>query len=116
MSFDLFTALSTGLSTIFALAALVTAVFAYRKANEVAPQRLKMRVTELEAMQERLEEWFKKLNASYALIIARSKKQAKNEEETANGELDFHQSSNETPEQWKARMRAQLATGGLKHK
>lgn len=116
MSSEVFNSLSTGLSTIFAGIALVVAILAYRKASEVAPSRLKMRVSELEAMQERLEQWFKKLNSSYALMIARAKKHADKEPEESTGELDFHQSSNETPEQWKSRMRARMASGGLKHK
>ena len=110
-------ALALMISTGCSLFALVFAWHAHTLANGRRPRTLDNRITELEAGQERSETWYKKLNANYALLLAREKRHPEKPSETPpnGGALDIQQAKGETPEQWKARMRRQMASGGLKH-
>ena len=108
----LFNSLLTALSLIVALAAL----YAARVALQSRPRKLLIRMTELEAELDKQQGWYKKLNANYALLIARSKRHPAEEEEQPNGRsVDTDQKPGETAEDWKRRMRKRLPVGGLKH-
>jgi len=105
----------TWLSTGCSLAALVLSVFALATARANRPLRLRSKMLELEAEIERLGEWYKKLNASYALIIARQKKAADRDDPPPRDEGGFEQLPGETPQAWKKRMRLAMAAGTLRH-
>ena len=108
--------LVNSLLTSLALIVAIAALYAAREALQSRPRRLLIRMTELEAELEKMQGWYKKLNANYALLIARSKRHpSEDEQQTNGGALDIEQAKGETAAQWKARMRRQMASGGLKH-
>jgi outer membrane murein-binding lipoprotein Lpp len=98
------------LATVYAV---IAASFALRGLAFHSNRALKRRITELEADLDKMSAWYTKLNANVA-SIRQSMNQTKKKEAT-NGELDFHESSDENPETWKRRMRVKLAAGQLKH-
>lgn len=103
------------LATIYAvIAASIAMRFAFTHSN----RKLKQRVDELEHEADRHAAWFAKLNANVASVRATISQQKKEAAEPAPDQepLDFHQSANETPDQWKRRMRVQMAAGKLHHK
>ena len=115
MSPELYTWLSTALSTIFALCAWVLSLIAMRRTGLTLPARTKMRITELEAEVERLGQWYKKLNSSYALIIARQKKAGDDQnppEFIDTGNL-VAQRNGESADEWKRRIRKANAAGKI---
>jgi hypothetical protein len=79
------------------------------------PVWIKQRFVELEAAVEAQGQWWKKLNANVASIRG-TLKRGQDESPESNGSTDgtFSMHKGETPEQWKTRMRMQLATGQLR--
>lgn len=86
---------------------------AYRTSPRTAINELLGVMEKFEAHLDQNDGKWKKLNANYALLLAREKSNGSAPDETADS--DTGMKSGETPDQWKTRMRKKLAAGGLKH-
>ena len=108
----LFTALFTGLSTILAL----WSVFVAREARQMraAPTKrltdCELRLADLEDRQTATHDLVKKLNARTAMRIARETKQAQSDDDS----VTLDQAPGESPAEWKARVRRELAAKRLR--
>lgn len=103
--------------------ALVLALFALRNTNKTTPRRLTMRLAEQEAAIDRLTEWYKKLNANYALIVARSKRHTESDaaEDESQAQAAFVADDTamrpgESASEWKKRMRQGIVAGRIGHR
>jgi hypothetical protein len=98
--------------------AVIAASVALRIAQHHNNRALKRRLDEFEADLDKQAAWYAKLNANVASVratISQHKKDAATPE-AAEPELPFGPAAGETPDQWKKRMRAQLAAGNLQHR
>jgi len=106
--FILAVTLFTGLSTVFAgwSVALCRKCLAERRFPVRRLNELEVAVADLVDRQERTHQFVKKVNAREAMRTAREKR---HEDKPEGNGVDFDQHRDETPEQWKARMRRELA-------
>ena len=102
---------------------ILSALYVAKRAYETSPRKVIDELLEvldrLEVKVDRNEGKWKKLNANYALILARQKANGLDTESDAvepDQSSETSMKAGETPEQWKARMRQQIAAGSLKHK
>lgn len=107
----------TVLLTVFSTGALAIAVLIVRKADQLRVPRKRLDAVELAQIDlderfEALRASFKRLNARIGMREARAKLAEDAEPEP---ESDLKQRPNETPQQWKARMRQLIQQGRLSH-
>jgi hypothetical protein len=85
--------------------------------GRTTPTALKNRLDEQEAYLDKLCEWYKKLNMNVARIGRKATNPGENENGATEGIDDtFKMKPGETPDQWKHRMRIELAAGKLTHR
>jgi len=110
------TALLTGFSTV----ALVVAVMVLRRADKIRVPRKRLDAVELAQIDlderfEALRASFKRLNARIGMREARAKLAEEPEAPPESGSDDLKQQPNESPSEWKARMRQLIHSGRLSH-
>lgn len=105
----------------FVLILITLLAWAISRLNQSAPRKVVNELLELmsdlDARHDRLEGKYKKLNANYALLLAREKRHANGEDDEADesGTVDTKIRPGEDLVAYKARMRALMAQGKLKH-
>lgn len=105
--------LAIGISILAIAIATLTIWIVGRTTNNA----LKLRLDEQEAYLDRLAQWYKKLNMNYARLKgseASGSGSNTGSDVPANADGEFAMLPNETPEQWKSRMRMKIATQGLR--
>lgn len=105
--------LLTGAATLLALAALVVALVK-RPARGI--RQLQFAVVDLDARMDTLDGRWKKLNANYALLLAREKRHPGDEPDEPDDDV-LRQRPGETGQEWKDRVRKAMRSGkvNLRH-